>query len=501
MKIKNIVTVLLIAFILASCAPVVTVIPTEVIVPTSTYMPAPPTIISTPAPENIVDSQNLQNWVNNYVYAFGEKAIVNNAEMNAEQLLSEIKSNPDAYIKIIKVNDVEYLFFVVNETPLAMMGNDNVWKDVGYKDLAPQRMSIGSSFAIWTGDYDDDPRYKKIFAQNFNLVATDGSLSEFDLLRKIPNDAELTPQQVIDLYDWTDFDKIAEYARENKLPLRAMHLFNSPVVGMNTPQWLEKMSDEQLREYIKLHIASVFSRAQFHEASVANEAFYGAGIPGNSFFYSRLGESYIEIAFQTAHELSPDTILILNDNIAYGPHGENSDDGVWTNSVINGESSAIFNFVSKKVKNGMPINGVGIESHLIANDFVSKDTDGTIEKYKKDLMVLMEKYKNIGVDVYITELDINIAGLPLDWSGQEKQELKAKIYGAVFEACLYSENCKSVTTWGFSDTATWIPQLGLLTPDYPYGVGESPLPLDMNYRPLPASYTIKQVLFEYWLNP
>lgn len=495
MKIKNIITVLLVSFILVSCAPVVTVIPTETIVPTSTYTPAPPTITSTPAPENIADLQNLQNRIDDYFHAFGGKAIVNNVEMNAEKLLGEIKSNPEEYIKTVKVNDIEHLFLVVNETPLAMMGNDNVWKDVGYKDLAPQRMSIGSSFAIWTGDYDDDPRYKRIFAQNFNLVATDGSLSEYDLLRKIPNDAELTPQQVIDLYDWTDFDKIAEYARQNKLPLRAMHLFNSPVVDMNTPQWLEKMSDEQLREYIKLHITSVLLRAQFHEASVANEAFYGAGIPGNSFFYSRLGESYIEIAFQTAHELSPDTILILNDNIVYGRQGQGSDDGVWTNSVLNGESNAIFKFVKKEISKGVPINGIGIESHLVASDFVSTNGDDTTNKYKSDLMELFSKYQEIGVDVYITELDVNIAGLPSEWNSQQKQDLKAKIYGAVFEACLYSENCKSVTTWGFSDTATWI-----LTTGYPFGVGESPLPLDLNYRPFPASYTIKQILFEYWLN-
>ncbi len=496
MKIKNIITVLLVAFILVSCAPAANVVPTETNVPTSTYTPAPPTITSTPTPENIADSQNLQNWIDDYVHAFGGKAMVNTVEMNTEQLLSEIKSNPETYIKIVIVNSAEYFFLVVNETPLAMMGSDNVWKDIGYKDLAPQRMSVGSSFAVWTGDYDDDPRYKTIFTQNFNLVATDGSLSEYDLLRNIPNDAELTPQQAIDLYDWTDFDKIAKYARQNKLPLRAMHLFLSPVVGMNTPQWLEKMSDEQLREYIKLHIASVLSRAQLHEASVANEAFYGAGIPGNSFFYSRLGESYIEIAFQAAHELSPDTILVLNDNIVYGKQGQGSDDGVWTNSVLNGEANAILNFVKKEISKGVPINGVGIESHLAASDFVSTNSNDTINKYTSDLMELFSKYQEMGMDVYITELDVNIAGLPSDWSGQQKQGLKANIYSAVFKACLYSKNCKSVTTWGFSDTATWV-----LTTGYPYVAGESPLPLDMNYRPFPASYAIKQVLFEYWLNP
>jgi endo-1,4-beta-xylanase len=105
----------------------------------------------------------------------------------------------------------------------------------------------------------------------------------------------------------------------------------------------------------------------------------------------------------------------------------------------------------------------------------------------------MQNYQEIGVDVYFTELDVNIADLPPAWSQQQKQGLKAKIYRSIFEACVVSENCKSVTTWGFSDTATW-----MLTEGYPYGKGESPLPLDMDYRPFIANYEIKQALFEYW---
>jgi len=272
-----------------------------------------------------------------------------------------------------------------------------------------------------------------------------------------------------------------------------MHAFLSPVVDMNTPQWLSNMSDDQLREYIKLHITAVMGRANFAEASIANEAFYGAGIPGNQFFYSRLGKEYIELAFQTAHEVSPETILILNDNIAYGPHGLSSDDGVWTNSVINGESNAIFNFVKAEVAAGVPIGGVGIESHLQALDFTSGDIDTNIAKYQKDLMTLMAKYDGIGVNVYITELDVNIAGLPDDWTQQQKEDLKAKIYGAVFRASLESKNCRGVTMWGFSNTASW-----MLSPDYGYteGGGQSPLPLDENYKSTASDFEIKRALYE-----
>ncbi|MBI5351895.1 MAG: endo-1,4-beta-xylanase [Chloroflexi bacterium] len=497
MKIKNIVTVLLVAFILVSCAPAANIVPTETAVPTLTVTPIPstPTTTSTPAPENLADAKDLSKWVDDYVHAYGGKVIVNGAEMDASQLTDEIRKNPEAFTQIKNVNGIDSSFLAVNGVPLAMQGSDDLWKDIGYKDVSPDGLEVGASFAIWTGDYDNDSRYGKIFADNFTIAATDGELSDYELMKKIPNDKKLTPQEVLTYYDWTNFDKVITYSKANNIPIRAMHLLDGYTTD-SAPQWLQQMSDDELREYIKLHLTAILTRTDFKEASVVSEAFYGAGIPGNNFFYAKLGEKFIEDTFAIAQDVSPHTALILNDNIVYGSHGENSDDGVWTNSVINGESNAIFNFVSKKVSNGVPINGVGIETHIMANDFVSKDTDGTIEKYKKDLMVLMEKYKNIGVDVYFTELDINIAGLPSDLSNQQKQELKAKVFRAIFEACLNSINCKSVTTWGFSDKATW-----MFTDGYPYGAGESPLPLDINYQPTISNYVIKQVLFEHWIQP
>lgn len=55
MKIKNIVTVLLIAFILASCTPEYNVVQTETAIPTSTFTPVPPTPTITPTPRLTID--------------------------------------------------------------------------------------------------------------------------------------------------------------------------------------------------------------------------------------------------------------------------------------------------------------------------------------------------------------------------------------------------------------------------------------------------------------
>jgi GH35 family endo-1,4-beta-xylanase len=477
--------------LLASCAPAAATVPTATLVPSS-VTPHPPTITPTPAPESIVDTKDLSVWVGDFVHAYGGAVTVNGAGMNAEQLLTAIKSNPDLFLQGKRINGAEHSFLVVNGIPLAMKNADNFWNEIGYQDLSPEGFEPGASFAIWTEDFDTDPRYGKVFAENFTVAATDGELSDYELMNKIPNDRKLTPGDVLTYYDWTNFDKLADYSKANHIPLRAMHLLDGYTTD-SAPQWLQQMSDEELIEYIKLHLTAILTRMDFKEASVVNEAFYGAGIPGNNFFYAELGEKYIEVAFVIAHTISPQTILILNDNIVYGPHGQGSDDGVWTNSVINGESNAIFDFVKKEVARGVPIDGVGIESHLVAYDFVSEDMEAGLQKYGDDLAALMKKYQDIGVDVYITELDVNLAGLPSDWSGQQKQGLKAGIYRTIFATCLASENCRSVTTWGFSDTATW-----MLTDGYPYGPGESPLPLDMNYLATLSSYAIKQALFSVW---
>jgi hypothetical protein len=58
MKIKNIVTILLIAVILASCAPAAKVIPTETVIPTSAFTPIPPTIEPSPTVELSLEQQS-----------------------------------------------------------------------------------------------------------------------------------------------------------------------------------------------------------------------------------------------------------------------------------------------------------------------------------------------------------------------------------------------------------------------------------------------------------
>jgi hypothetical protein len=149
MKTKTIITVLLVAFILSSCAPPAKVVPTETAVPTSTYTPVPttPTFTPTPAPENISDSKGLPVWVDEFVHAYGGKVTVNSVEMDAIQLTDEIRKNGDKFIETKLVNGAEYLLLIINGIPLAMQEGNDKWQEATMAKLGDLN-NITFEFAV-----------------------------------------------------------------------------------------------------------------------------------------------------------------------------------------------------------------------------------------------------------------------------------------------------------------------------------------------------------------
>ena len=133
MKIKNIVTVLLIAYILTSCAPATKVVPTETAVPTSTFTPVPTAttkITSTPTPESLADAKDLSVWVDRFVRTYNVKVTVDSLEMDANQLTDEILKNDDKFTVLKKVKQNEILFLVVNGIPLAIREGNGQWREI-----------------------------------------------------------------------------------------------------------------------------------------------------------------------------------------------------------------------------------------------------------------------------------------------------------------------------------------------------------------------------------
>jgi endo-1,4-beta-xylanase len=91
----------------------------------------------------------------------------------------------------------------------------------------------------------------------------------------------------------------------------------------------------------------------------------------------------------------------------------------------------MFNLVQDLKQRGIPIDGIGIQSHLIVGAVPS------------DLQANFEHFASLGVEIAITELDIRMT-LP---ATEELLEQQRQDYQTVVAACNAVEACVGVTIW------------------------------------------------------
>jgi endo-1,4-beta-xylanase len=204
------------------------------------------------------------------------------------------------------------------------------------------------------------------------------------------------------------------------------------------PGWVGGLDTTNLRSAMTNHINQVMGhwRGQIHSWDVVNEAFEENGTRRQSAFQQRLGNGYIEEAFRAARAADANAKLCYND---YNTDGQNA------------KSNAVFAMVQDFKSRGVPIDCVGFQSHFNAQSPVPSD-------YRANL----QRFANLGVDVQITELDIEGSGTA-----------QANNYRTVTETCLAISRCTGITVWGVTDKYSWRPN-------------GTPLLFDGNYNKKPA---------------
>ena len=387
--------------------------------------------------------------------------------------------------------------------PLMVRGN-GTWRLPGYRDFAPNGKNIGSEINVWSGPNLSNPSYTEAFNREFNMGATGGILDS-GFYSKIPQGEKLSVDQVISAYDWRQFDEVTKYLGNSDKEVLLTHIFSGAGVfaHYNAPEWMRQMSDQELKDWVVRHTEAVAARLETNGVtpkaiSVANEIFWH-GPDRNAadqvwmegdYLYSRLHDDYIKISYQKAREMWPNAQLLFND--------DNSTSGEQSHTPLNEEAKAELNYIKRMRQAGVPIDGFGSQTHLIARNFLAgkgsdeENIEANITRYKNQLAQLIQMYKDIGVTFSITELDVNVGGLPADWTQQQKEDLKARLFVAVFETALDSGNCNIIVSWGFSNASSWV-----LGSGYPYGPGESPLPLDGRFRPTKSAFEIMRVLLAH----
>ncbi|MFG2926187.1 endo-1,4-beta-xylanase [Streptomyces sp. NPDC048305] len=219
-------------------------------------------------------------------------------------------------------------------------------------------------------------------------------------------------------FSFSAADQIVSHAQGKGMKVRGHTL----VWHSQLPGWVGGLGATDLRSAMNNHITQVMThyKGKIHSWDVVNEAFQdgGSGARRSSPFQDKLGDGFIEEAFRTARTLDADAKLCYND---YNTDGQNA------------KSNAVYAMVKDFKARGVPIDCVGFQSHFNSNSPVPSDFQANLQRFA-----------DLGVDVQITELDIEGSG-----------SAQAANYTKVVDACLAVTRCKGITVWGVTDKYSW----------------------------------------------
>ncbi len=230
-----------------------------------------------------------------------------------------------------------------------------------------------------------DPALQKLITEQYAILVPEGELKW----------RALRPAQ--DGFDFTASDALFAFATKHHMLVRG-HTF---VWHNSVPDWLQECSGKcDVRQLFVDHIRTVATRYRGRVQSwdVVNEAILPKdGQPNGlrkSFWFDAIGPDYIELAFRTAREADPHAKLTYND---YGVEYDSDEDAERRKYIL-----ALLRQLRDR---NVPLDAVGIQSHIKA---------GSQYPVGKGLADYIESIRAMGLDVYLTEMDVNEDDLPYD---------------------------------------------------------------------------------------
>lgn len=285
-------------------------------------------------------------------------------------------------------------------------------------------------------------------------------------------------------YRFENADAYLEFAGKHDMKV----IGHTLVWHSQTPDWVFKSpgggdaTRDELLALMKEHITTVAGRYKGRVLGwdVVNEALSDGGpdILRDSPWRRIIGDDFIDHAFRFAREAAPDAELYYNDYSLENPRKR-------ANCVT---------LVGGMLERGVPIDGIGTQSHFHLNHPPLEDIEKTIADFAA-----------LGLKVMVTELDVDV--LPnrgyggADISRREQaapelnpftdglpanmQELLAQRYADIFSIYLrHREAITRVTFWGLDDGSSWLNGFPIR------GRTNHPLLIDRKLEPKPAFFAL-----------
>ncbi|WP_346860582.1 endo-1,4-beta-xylanase [uncultured Draconibacterium sp.] len=331
------------------------------------------------------------------------------------------------------------------------------------KDAFKDKFYIGTAMNAWQ-IAGKDTAGVQVIKDQFSAIVAENCMKSGQIQRK---EGE---------FDFTLADQFVDFGEENNKFITGHCL----IWHSQAPRWFftdslgNDVSREMMIERMKTHIYTVVGRykGRIKGWDVVNEAIMEDGSYRNSKFYQIVGEDFIKLAFQFAHEADPDAELYYNDY----------------NEWFSGKRDGIVQLIRNLKADGIRIDGIGMQGHIGMDHPSLEDYEAAIVAYATE-----------GMKVMVTELDMSIlpqpdrnVGADIATSYEYKQKLNPYTEGvpeeqmlawdnrmtALFQLLLkHSDSVSRVTLWGVSDGMSW-------KNNFPVrGRTDYPLLFDRSYQP------------------
>ena len=237
-------------------------------------------------------------------------------------------------------------------------------------------------------------------------------------------------------FTFGDGDAMVAAAAANGMQAHCHHL-----IGPNIylPGWIVNgnFTAAQLTQIMTNHIQTVVGHFKGKCASwdVVNEALNMDGTISTTanIWAQTIGATYIDLAFQTAHQADPNAKLFYNDYYI-----ENQ----------TAKTPGLYSLVAGMKQRGTPIDGVGLQAHWIPGN-----ADPNWNPIHDSMVANMAQLANMGLLARISEMDARLL-LPATSAALTNQ---ATIFATTVQACLDSPNCIAINQWDGDDATSWIP--------------------------------------------
>lgn len=351
---------------------------------------------------------------------------------------------------------------ILAATFLASCGNTQTTTNgVSLKEAVGDRFLIGTALKVFQSS-GRDTNAVNIVKKHFNAIVAENCMKM----------EEVHPEE--GKYTFDQADQFVKFGEDNGLTITGHCL----IWHSQCPEWFfqdengKEVSPEVLKQRMKDHIYTIAKRykGKLKGWDVVNEAIIEDGSYRKSKFYQILGEEFIPLAFQYAHEADPDAELYYND---YGMDNE-------------GRRNGVVKLIRSLKEKGLRIDAVGMQGHM-GMDYPK------IEEFEKSMLAFAAE----GVKVMITEWDMS--ALPtarqsanitdtiafrkslnpytetLPDSVSQAWNARMKQFFNLFEK--HADIVTRVTAWGVTDGDSW-------KNDFPMkGRHDYPLLFDRNYQP------------------